>query len=200
MFAICSTGRSGSRYISELLSQSGIPCTHESLFTPDGIGRCDGEGDSSWMALPYLEAGYTVGSVLHQARCPLKVAGSYFGLRFFDNTKNGENPWVEFAKRHFDFSGHEIEVCLRWWVEWNQRIERLDPDYMYRVEDLDLEEIAEVLGHDLNDDWQRVYQGLKDMKINSTGPRVLRWADIPDGAVKETAMRMAERYGYASED
>src|SRR5688572_3038641 len=74
-FVIVGTGRCGTTYTAELLTQSGVPCGHESIFSYTGMNYCFGyEGDASWLALPHL-GGYQ-GIVVHQTRHPLAVINS----------------------------------------------------------------------------------------------------------------------------
>ena len=77
--------RSGTTYLAALLGGLGLDLGHEDLFGPrtrsfDGWhGR---QGDSSWLAAPFLgEVGDAV--VVHQVRHPVKVVRSLLGMRFF---------------------------------------------------------------------------------------------------------------------
>jgi hypothetical protein len=84
-FVVTGTARSGTAYLGALLDGLGLRCGHEDVFGPrtrsfDGWhGR---DGDSSWLAAPFLgDLGDAL--VLHQTRHPLKVVRSLVGVRFF---------------------------------------------------------------------------------------------------------------------
>ena len=54
---VVSTGRSGSGYLSKLLTLNGIECGHEISFNPDTHGPIEHpyRADSSWLATPYIK-------------------------------------------------------------------------------------------------------------------------------------------------
>ncbi len=69
------TCRRGSRYIARLLTEAGIECDHERVFSPAGYRPCFGvRGESSWFAAPYSSE--YEGIVLHQVREPLATVAS----------------------------------------------------------------------------------------------------------------------------
>ena len=80
-YVVAGLPRSGTGYISKVLSGLGLDCGHESSFVyhralldrkeKDGIW-----GDASWLAVPYLKAVPPGTIVLHQVRDPIKVLNS----------------------------------------------------------------------------------------------------------------------------
>jgi hypothetical protein len=85
-FVVTGCGRSGTNYTASLLSELGVRCGHEAVFTPfttafAGFG--DWQGDSSWLAVPFLGALPAGTVVLHQVRDPEAVVSSFVGIRFF---------------------------------------------------------------------------------------------------------------------
>jgi hypothetical protein len=82
-YVVTGLPRSGTKYISKVLSELGLNCGHEEHFGTvqatlvrpdeawDGIW-----GDASWMAVPYLEHVFPGTVVLHQVRDPIKVLNS----------------------------------------------------------------------------------------------------------------------------
>src|SRR5438874_64358 len=106
LYVVTGTGRSGTVYLANLLTRSGIPCGHESIFTPGGLdealARVEGRSpihvsaisveacgpwlpdalslvaDSSYMAAPFLDhAVLAYAHVLHVVRHPMDVINSF---------------------------------------------------------------------------------------------------------------------------
>jgi hypothetical protein len=111
-YVVTGTGRSGTVYLANLLTSCGLPCGHESVFTPWGIDearvRLDGRvpiqasaislaacgdwfdgrdvvADSSYMAAPFLDHPIlSAACVLHIVRHPMDVINSFVvGLNYF---------------------------------------------------------------------------------------------------------------------
>ena len=85
-FVVTGCARSGTGYTARLLTDLGVPCDHEALFTPY-TERFDGfsgtRGDSSWLAVPFIDQLPAGTVVLHQVRHPKAVVSSLLGIRFF---------------------------------------------------------------------------------------------------------------------
>lgn len=84
--------RSGTQYTATLLAKAGINCGHEKVFGPwSGVLHLRDpfsvhpsiHGDSSFMAVPYLDRLREGDWVFHQVREPLAVIRSHIGIRFF---------------------------------------------------------------------------------------------------------------------
>jgi hypothetical protein len=87
-FVVTGTGRSGTAYMARLLSAAGHSCGHEELFTPHTSGPPafgERQGDSSWLAAPFLPGLPEGCVVLHQVRNPLEVLRSFLGIQMFDD-------------------------------------------------------------------------------------------------------------------
>jgi hypothetical protein len=112
-YVVTGTGRCGTVYLANLLTKCGLPCGHESVFTPWGLeealARLDGrsaievsaisvascgdwfrEGDavvadSSYMAAPFLDHPVLQDTrILHVVRHPMDVINSFvLGLNYF---------------------------------------------------------------------------------------------------------------------
>jgi hypothetical protein len=126
---VTGTGRSGTVYFANLLTRVGIPCGHESLFTPWGldeaIARLEGRhgvdvsaisrescgewcpnpqevvADSSYMAAPWLDQDLLKEvPVIHVVRHPLKVINSFVvGLNYFKDWVPAD-VWHHFMYTH----------------------------------------------------------------------------------------------------
>src|SRR6266536_2441135 len=84
-FVITGTPRSGTSYIARILSYLGIECGHELVFNPWNFRyqemRSNGKlwGESSWMAVPFLENIPSTTKVFHIVRNPIKTINSIIG-------------------------------------------------------------------------------------------------------------------------
>ncbi len=113
-YLVTGTGRCGTLFMSNLLTSAGFPCTHEAIFTPDGLewankvmageepivnskisrGDCLSDAkakeeivaESSFMAAPFVQQ--INADIIHVVRNPMKVVGSMIG----DVFKNFSNP------------------------------------------------------------------------------------------------------------
>lgn len=144
-FVIVGTGRSGSTYISRLLTNSGIPCGGESWWNPkmrrDDRGRWDHRpivGDSSCCALGQGLDGYE-GMVFHQIRHPLDVIRSYTRapvvephLSIFQKLIPDADPTdvLGFAMRFWLASAETAELYTNggWW-----RLDQIAPSLIYQI-------------------------------------------------------------------
>lgn len=197
-FVFISTGRAGSGFLAKYMSSSGVPCSHEGFFQPDGIHkRLFFRGDSSWLAVPFLERGdlRIKKGIIHHVRHPMKVINSMLGIGFF----RGEHytPFSAFAQAHFLISGDEIADCIRWWVNWNQRCEEI-ADFSFRIEASrdHIPDIFDLVGVELDDNWKKRLEALSKDGVNSRKKEDLKYEDLPNGKDKHLLKQMAQHYGY----
>jgi hypothetical protein len=128
-YVVTGTGRSGTVYLAHLLTKCGLPCGHESVFTPWGLeearARLEGRSairvsamsvescgdwfdvgrdivaDSSYLAAPFLHHEILrEASIIHVVRHPLDVINSFVvGLHYFQQWIPPD-PWHWFAYTH----------------------------------------------------------------------------------------------------
>ena len=198
-FVIIGTGRSGTTYIAELLTECGIPCGHETIFDYRGITKRFGyKGDVSWLALPYLSN--FNGTVLHQTRHPMKVINSLLGINFF--THNSFEPFRNFASQYFYFSGDEVNDAMRWYTNWNTWCEEY-ASFRFKVEELD-EMYADLLKainiNDINiQERFRIALNKKEKSTNTRAKMNLTFSDLPNGRDKDALLEISQKYGYQIE-
>ncbi len=104
-FVVTGCPRSGTHYLSEVLTRVGLICRHEAVFGPsarsfDGFGGA--HGDSSWLAVPFLAQLPADAVVLHQTRHPLEVVRSLLGIGFLEDV----SAWRDGLER--------ARASLRW--------------------------------------------------------------------------------------
>lgn len=85
-FVVTGCGRSGTKFTATVFAQLGFRCGHEEVFVPTldrfrGFGEA--QGDSSTLAVPFLDQLERGTLVLHQVRHPLDVIRSYRDIAYF---------------------------------------------------------------------------------------------------------------------
>jgi hypothetical protein len=173
-FVVAGAGRSGTLYISKVLSELGVPCTHEKHFQPSTRQWPEdfSGGEASWHAVPFLEHRPRDVAVVHQVRHPVDVVGSLYGREFFRHSAStlqwlatwrklvrgskiaaGRRDCIRFIDRTIPWilePGDEITRCIRYWIAMNEISEHAgeSPDASYlrvRIEDLGPESIGQIL-------------------------------------------------------
>ena len=88
------TPRSGSGFVSQLLTSGGLKIGHEMFFGMPGHGFYPrgAVGDSSWLALPLLNM-YPEAKKIHVVRDPLKTISSLAHSRIMDDEIIGGNMY-----------------------------------------------------------------------------------------------------------
>lgn len=197
-FVILSTGRAGSGYVAKLLTESGIPTGHEASYNLSGYSKTSLVGESSWLALPFVEEGVYPADTkfYHQTRHPLKVIGSLV---------NGEmqkhRDYLDFQTNYLPVGPDEdyLNYSARFVFEWNKRIEKITK-VRWRVEDIDFNTIQMIAfseGISLNR--PEVVVALKaTSKATNKHPNVqsIDWKDIKDINLRNRLKRQAKKYGY----
>lgn len=153
-FVIIGTGRCGTEYVAKYLTAAGHPCGHETFYRPIGPlyaaneTRIIPDGDSSWLAVPFLPC---VGiKAVHQTRAPVPVIKSFLKLGFFHPEHyDRHRRFVKFARQHFEFSDDPVRSAVLWYVEWNERCLAIT-DRHFRLEDFhaSTDQLSEWLGFD----------------------------------------------------
>ena len=191
-FVIVGTGRSGTRYISEVLTASGIRCGHEQWWGLGGRSmRLD--GDASWLATFQLD-GYR-GRVFHQVRDPIKVIRSLVGLDLSSRQRN--RRWTQYrALVMGGLSNDPVFDAMRIVDMWVTESEGV-AERTWRVEDVDAElisEIAEAIGKQATPELDIP----RDLNTRTDIKQVvdLDWGNLPNSTMKDRLMNLAARYGY----
>ena len=192
-FIIAGTGRCGTVYIAWLLSQLGIPTKHEYFYGPQGFHKRVGyKGESSWLAVPFLDD--FDGKVIHQIRHPVKTINSFVSVRALD-TSRMNNQYVRFINKHFDLTGNQLEDSMRYYLEWNQKIEKHE-GIRVRLEEINesIPKIMDYLGYPCPENYKEIVKSSK--KMNSRSNPQVTYKDLPKGKLLDQLTEMAERYGY----
>jgi hypothetical protein len=191
-FVIVGTGRSGSGYISHLLTACGIRCGHESWWNPHGRRERGLVGDSSWCALALVDWDTYRGHIFHQVRHPLDVIASYVHRQSFTS------PFakIKLPLLREDPAGDPLRYGCRIWLDLNRRSSELTKA-CWRVEDVDAD-VVRMIGRTVGIVPRNVEAALRSVSTttNSHGTqRRLRWEDLPGDLVDEIEA-LAFEYGY----
>jgi len=194
-YIITGTGRCGTGYLAQVFTGAGVPCGHEAIFGPDGLGGVvvgapGVRAESSWLAAPFLDVPICKdATIIHLVRHPQTVIESLLRIGFFDD--ESEYPdYAEFAYTHLGGLRNEPTPEARavtFYSAWNQMIEAQSKGRRYirhRVED-DAGGLLDVLGIECGP----IYD---NRRYNTAGIKPVAF-DLDD---HPGLLGMAERYGY----
>lgn len=149
-FVVVGTGRSGTGYMSNLLTACGIPCGHEQVFGPAQATRAEPvvwgkwEADASWLAVPRLPMlGVPVVLV---TRHPLPTVRSMVRIgQFTDDGADGLYGSVIRAFRPEVYAERtEPDRALAMWLHWTVAA-AAHADHVLALEHLTTERLTGVL-------------------------------------------------------
>lgn len=195
-FVILGTGRSGSGYISRVLTAAGIPCGHESWWNPHGRRQRGLVGDSSWCALALIDWNKYTGNIFHQVRHPLDVISSYVHRQSFTS------PFAQLKLPLLadDPSGDPLRYGCRIWLDLNRRSTELTKTW-WRVEDVDAQlvsQIATTVGA-AHGNIEAAIQSVPNSYNSHGTSRRLSWNDLPRDLVGKIEAA-AQYYGYSRDE
>lgn len=202
-FVVVGTGRSGTGYISQLLTAAGIRTGHEQWWNPFDRHAAGLIGDASWLAVPHLED-YS-GHVFHQTRDPLHTLRSLLNGDLF--VAEGQErpafaePYWRYKAEHLEaeLTGEPMIDAMRYVLEWNERAEKHSEE-RWRLESIDadtLVKVAKALGRPMGYQQARAALAQVPTTVNTHRRRDgLEWADLPDCPERAELAEQARRYGY----
>jgi hypothetical protein len=211
---ITGCGRSGTKYISGLLTKAGVLCGHEVVFSeqmartgqfqerPDGM-----HAEASWLAAGVIDRLDESVKIVHQVRNPVRVIRSMSGVRSFIRHsdfctfiygKLGGLKKSKVVKRDDRY----LDMCMEFWVRWNKLAE--DASYRtFRVEDVNLELASELCNHVRETKAEDVYLALEQTPTTTNTrdrDESVTWGSLPSGEYKDKLFDVAVRYGYSLDD
>lgn len=148
-YIVTGTGRCGTLFAANFLTSSGVPCSHEAVFTAKGIEHAfavlagnegvvsskiskgdnlsdyemDLEADSSYMSAPFL-LDFPGSSVIQMVRSPTAVVCSFMGLGYFTE------PFAvsyEYNPEHVEYEN----FIYSWIPELTEEMPHLDRACLY---------------------------------------------------------------------
>jgi hypothetical protein len=210
-FVVTGWGRSGTAYMADLLRHVGVSCGHEWVYKPSGPDWGTRWGDSSWLAVPYLDD--FDGPVIHIVRDPYKVAESLIGSGMFDPSLDGTaevplnaDEFRQFVYKHIpglEDLADPVERTVAFMEVWADRLEQLDVP-VYRVEDMDAEKLVEIVNQTGRPRPVREVDVAAAIENTPTNVNARRPAVVVDWSqqnekVKNVLDGLAVRYGYKKE-
>lgn len=148
-FVVTGCGRSGTQYVSRLLTSAGLDCGHEAVFNawpamglqPDWRDA-PLDGDSSYIAAPFTAELAAELTVVHLVRPPLDHIRSVVGIQWLHHHRN---PWVQFLHYHCGMLTYPPgPVRAAWyWLQWNRMAER-HAYLTWRLHDLDAADVMDL--------------------------------------------------------
>jgi hypothetical protein len=187
-------------------------------------------GEASWLAAPFLSIFSQDITILHQVRDPIDVVKSLCARRvmssnrvqevskYVDASDEATQRALEKAQQFTNFIFEhtnclkytdEIERAFRYWVVWNEQVERY-AEYTYRLEELNeitLKHILTLVGHHRTDEDIRKALETTQTDINKSGwrerPKLERerigdinWSSISGTDLLVEVRQLAQKYGY----
>lgn len=123
--AIIGTGRSGTGYAARLVGAANGSCGHEGWWCALGDPIPGLDVDSSWLALPDIEASAWSGPTVHLVRDPVLVVESLLRTEFFGAIVDTAYP--QFALKHCEraqdalATAGPVAAAVEFWADWNTR-------------------------------------------------------------------------------
>ncbi|NBT57388.1 hypothetical protein EBT16_01245 [bacterium] len=223
-YIVAGTGRCGTLFMANLLTSMGFPCTHEAIFTPEGLERAkrvigqaepavssrisrgenlsdyelDIVAESSYMSAPFLKK--FDAKVIHVVRNPSGVVASMIG----DSFKNFTNPHPTHIEDFPDHLAHE-EFMYEHVDELRQEMSQIDRCCLFYIR---WNEMIEKSGrvairHRIEDGTDELKElfGFKgkcydNTKCNSLPSSTWSFSDIQSKSIKNDLFDMMSRYGY----
>jgi hypothetical protein len=222
-FIVTGAGRSGTRWVSQVLKSLDVRTEHEDIFQPataksweracaEAPGKIsrfrmmdslDRRGDVSWLAAPFLPAFDPSVVVIQLVRNPLHTARSLMHRLFREDRAGVHAEYQDFVYRYIPAIAdvkREEDRCLLYWYVWNSMVDRR-ANFRVRLEDLEKpelwKEMLDMFG--VSADTNRILEALDrgDLEKNqgTEGKSDLTWDSftLPN---LEDVKTLADRYGY----
>lgn len=146
---ITGCGRSGTGFLSRVLTDSGLRCGHENVFTERGVRPWGNlRADSSWYAVASLDSIPAADRVVHLIRHPLDCARSFLGIGFFQRPPSPERRPRHGVIDRVDPSilrqPTELDRFIRYWTRWNGLVVPRAHKTL-RLEDVDASAVESIL-------------------------------------------------------
>ncbi len=176
-YMIVGCGRSGTKSMAELLTKSGLNIVHENYFrwnlgtgnkwAPGSITNTfnkeyvaslkvpfELDGESSWLAAPFIDMFSDETKFIYLVRDPIKVISSFYDLGVMH--KNSLSPSIRFAQEIFSDINTDDELynSISYYFLWNNLISekiKKKKSIILNIESLDTKRAEDFLGIKLNE-------------------------------------------------
>lgn len=201
-FLATGCGRSGTTWISHLLTRLGIPTWHERQFDPYHSGPLV-VPEASWLAIPYIDTLHRDTPVLRMIRNPYDVISSVMQLDFqVGRVGNDHDAFlIKHGPSFITEPDDKLTRAIRWVTTWDYPLDDIDHHVIKTDVDTSVElvdAIVYVTGDDVRFDdvqWAMNRVGTKVNTKRRTHP-VISHRDIDAHPEGWRVRRRAERFGY----
>lgn len=189
---ITGCGRSGTKYITKVLQESGIGVVHEHGMGPQGCVSWLMAAEVDWAPWGPLSKNFSFKHIFHQVRDPIKVIQSVYNFQPLVGWK-----WICRVIPQILITDNNITKSAKYWYYWNLMTER-KAEWTYRVEDIDTvyQQIGKKLGFKFPNKVPNISR-----KTNTKGKpkQVITWDFLKsnlDPNLFQKVHDLAVRYGY----
>ena len=207
-WVVVGTGRSGTTWLTDVLTMAGLTVGHEDWWGPEGPGRVpethcnifDMVGDVSLYAVPWVDE-FDGGKAL-QVRHPLACIASMLSWRLFNDCPS-HHPVAaaNFFAEHwpYDSGSPMIDTCT-YYCDLNEQM-MAKCDLWWRAEDVPADVVAEFTGGDakmIAVATQNVAPSAYSARIKGPNyvPVELHWRDLPP-VMLDRVTSVAKSLGYS---
>lgn len=197
-YIITGAPRSATLYMALLFQSAGIPIPHEQFFGAPGGGFWlnYAVGDSSSLAVPFLNKIPKDTKIIHIVRNPLKVITTLSKWGFLDNDEVMRDFWMSILVLDTmpsikQFNG--LDRYIHFYIGWNRTIE-LYTKTRYRIEDINKnpKKLFDDLGEDVKG--KKLYRNVKTHTGNPK--KYLTRKDLNGCELKDDFLRYCKYLGY----
>lgn len=204
---ITGIGRSGTGYMSKLLTAAGLPCGHEKLYherSEHPTAWLDAQAEASWFAVPWIgyerTRHYPDLLAVHLVRNPMAWLSSWVLTTWAPRKRRGVVTkyleratgfaWGDFAEQDV------IHAAMSLWINWNRRAAR-QCNWTRCVERITATSLTNML------EWadvptDRVEQALARVptNVNARKHGVIGWDQCESKPCADAFAELAREYGY----
>lgn len=120
--------RSGTGYVSQLLTAGGIPCSHEGLYNVGGEiadwWQGEWQAESSWLAVPHLAKIPSATTIVRVMRDPVASIRSMVRIGLFSEPDNKARAFIYQHCPGLRAIANPFEAAVLFWADWDERIKR----------------------------------------------------------------------------
>lgn len=191
--------KSGTEYINQIFKKCGLKSNREKVFPqykryyPEEWAKADVE--VSGLAVPHLEKYHILDDTIlvHIIRNPLNTCTSWLNLVQKDLVY-----LHHIYPEEWNFYLSWPDIALSHWVGWNQRIDSLQPNFLFNIEkglhaqaDIinDITEAAGHYGHITARVLKEIPIDLNSTKNMPNAQEQLKWTDFEDRTLQQKAFR-----------
>ena len=199
-YLIIGTGRSGTGFMSKLLTNNGISCGHETLFGLQNVKdfgmllkTTTLKADSSWLSVPHIKEINKDIKYIHIIRNPIDVIKSFIELNLFCDESS---PYIKFIGKYCDLNYNQpIDKVISYYVKWFKMIESNDINKLsINLENIDYEKLSIFVGKELIELEEKV-NTKTDSKIFLANREEIH-NRIKKSSLYNELKELSKRYGY----